>query len=415
MKRLGASRAARPAWSVAVTFLALSALVACGSDDDDTTAGSTTSDTASVANDDPVRVMVYGQINAPTFGFPEAATAAEARLQAENDAGGLNGRPIEVVVCDDKGDPNEARACAQKAVDDEVAAVIGFSGFADDQVLPLLENAGIAYINSPLGPINYTSPVSVTVDAGSGPLMVAVAQAMADAGCEKTAILVADHAAALPNAALFAEALEVRGRSSLRVIVPLDVIDVGPMVSSALDQDADCIVPFNSPATDAKIITAIRQSSSPDTIIGGHPSSVPQPVLDSLGEASEGFISASPYLYPDAAGAQQFVDELRAHAPDTPANDIAEKSWTLANLFTEAASTIDGDITAASVLTALNAVDGIDLGSVPDFSARSTHNLADYERITNWVYYPMVVESGTFVQDSESPIDVLETIEAISE
>ncbi len=113
-----------------ITSLALVgslALAACG-DDDSSSGGSddTTADSAGPApTGDPIKVHVSAPVDSPTASYPNIKAAAEIYESYINDNGGIGGRPLEMTFCDSKADPNEAAACARKAVDDGAIAMVG--------------------------------------------------------------------------------------------------------------------------------------------------------------------------------------------------------------------------------------------------------------------------------------------------
>src|ERR1700709_1011762 len=58
--------------------------------------------------------------------YPEIKAAADAAITTINAAGGINGHPITIEVCDTNRDANQAATCARKAVSDTaVIAVVG--------------------------------------------------------------------------------------------------------------------------------------------------------------------------------------------------------------------------------------------------------------------------------------------------
>ena len=78
----------------------------------------------------PLKFTSIASLSGP-LSFPSLTTEAQnglqAALQAVNGECAL-GRPIEVVQCDDKGDPNEATKCGRQANDDGSIALFGSSG-----------------------------------------------------------------------------------------------------------------------------------------------------------------------------------------------------------------------------------------------------------------------------------------------
>lgn len=98
----------------------------------------------------PIKIGVAAPItgNWAEYGFGfEVATAMAA--EEINEAGGVNGRPIELVVMDSKGDAKEATAIARQFADDEeIMAVVGdFSSTCCMATAPIYEEAGLVQIS----------------------------------------------------------------------------------------------------------------------------------------------------------------------------------------------------------------------------------------------------------------------------
>src|SRR4051794_38445638 len=100
----------------------------------------------------PVTVMVVApvkvQVGQPFENIFEGARIYAAWLNAH---GGINGSPLKVIYCDERGDPNQGDACARQAVSSKVAAVVGSYSTNQARIIPILEPAGIAYFGTCCG------------------------------------------------------------------------------------------------------------------------------------------------------------------------------------------------------------------------------------------------------------------------
>ena len=118
---------------------------------------------------------------ANTTQIDELKRGAQVAIDAVNAAGGVQGRPLKLVVCDNQLNANAAAACArQLAADDNLIATVGsLSSFGGD-TNPVFQNASIAGIGtSPLGAGDYKSPVVFPVSPG-GQIIVGGAVLLAD-------------------------------------------------------------------------------------------------------------------------------------------------------------------------------------------------------------------------------------------
>ncbi|CAO5184007.1 Leucine-binding protein domain-containing protein [Frankia sp. AiPs1] len=90
--------------------------------------------------DGPVRLGVVASVTGPSGSQPwlgQAARIAAAKVNAE---GGILGRPVEIVECDDQGTPEGTTACARTLLVDKGALlVVGSDGVLEDSLVPVLE------------------------------------------------------------------------------------------------------------------------------------------------------------------------------------------------------------------------------------------------------------------------------------
>ena len=100
-----------------------SSVVACIGDD--TTLG-TISHTPERAKGTPIRIGMINQEVGAAGAFPELSAADRAAVEFINrELGGVDGHPIELIVCDTKFSPAGSQACSQRMVQEDVAAVTG--------------------------------------------------------------------------------------------------------------------------------------------------------------------------------------------------------------------------------------------------------------------------------------------------
>ena len=105
-----------------ITIVMMALAFSCSKDDDDN----------ATSNRRTMKIGYFGDLTGPTFNFGQSAINGVLMAASEvNQAGGINGRQIDVVIEDDKGSPEEAARLTAKLIDqDKVVAVIagGTSG-----------------------------------------------------------------------------------------------------------------------------------------------------------------------------------------------------------------------------------------------------------------------------------------------
>ena len=162
-------RVLRLAMGVLVAALAAAlavALVGCSA--------GTANKTAEKASTEPIKIGVIVSLTGTNAGLgdPEKKTI-EMEVKRINDAGGINGRPIETIFEDDGTDEAKAVAAASKLIEqDKVVAIIGASGTGQSMAvrseidragIPQLSMAGGSAITAKLDPLVFQTPWSNTL------------------------------------------------------------------------------------------------------------------------------------------------------------------------------------------------------------------------------------------------------------
>ncbi|GAA2313144.1 hypothetical protein GCM10010376_33850 [Streptomyces violaceusniger] len=107
-------------------------------------------------------------VSAPLSTFPQLPYMARIAVRSVNAAGGIKGRPLTWVHCDDKGDPNVAAKCADQLVHQKkVTALVESVGLQGNIAWPVLKKADIInWFNVPIWPDDFTSPLSYPAGLG---------------------------------------------------------------------------------------------------------------------------------------------------------------------------------------------------------------------------------------------------------
>ena len=183
--------ARRTAALLACGVLAIGALAAgCGDDD-----SSSSSSTASAAGD-PV---VIGVASAQTGGFSffdvPVKNAIELAAKQINADGGIEGRPVEVVVADTKSDPNQSAAAAIDVLDKGADVVVTMCDY--DLGAPAAREAdkagkiALSCAGSPLFGAKGIGPLAFSVNEGT-PTQGVIAADFASSKGWKTAYMLGD-------------------------------------------------------------------------------------------------------------------------------------------------------------------------------------------------------------------------------
>ncbi|MFE0514210.1 ABC transporter substrate-binding protein [Streptomyces sp. NPDC058964] len=166
------------------------------------------------SGDDPIKVMTWAPENTNATNKPGMPAMAAAYARWINAHGGINGRKLKVLYCNDHNDSVYAVKCAQRAVDENVVAVVGSYSQFGDSFLPRLESAGIPYIGG-YGVTNdeFTSVTSYPVNGGQPALLAGLGKALA-ANCGPVALVRPDSIAGDELAPLLDSGLKSGGHTA---------------------------------------------------------------------------------------------------------------------------------------------------------------------------------------------------------
>ncbi|WP_030236349.1 MULTISPECIES: ABC transporter substrate-binding protein [unclassified Streptomyces] len=135
------------------------------------------------AGDDPITVMTWAPQDTKATNKPGMPAFARAYARWINAKGGINGRKLNVLTCNDHNDSVATAKCARRAAKENVVAVVGSYSQYADSFFPSLEGAGIPYIGG-YGITNaeFTSPLSYPVNGGQPALLAGLGRTLADCG-----------------------------------------------------------------------------------------------------------------------------------------------------------------------------------------------------------------------------------------
>src|SRR3546814_2274850 len=123
---------------VCVAVVCTLAMVGCGDDDgttpdaaaaedqvsDPEASDATTSTEPEGPDGEPLRLMAIADVQGLGESFANLEGGARAAAERINRDGGIDGRPVEVELCDAERNANAAAACARRAVEEGFAAVV---------------------------------------------------------------------------------------------------------------------------------------------------------------------------------------------------------------------------------------------------------------------------------------------------
>jgi hypothetical protein len=369
-----------------------------------TTAGSTPASSGKLPHltgDQKAKITVITDVTQGQIAYsaPEAYPAAQAAL---------SGFPnVALSVCDAAGDPNKYLDCQRKAVSDgDQAVIIGYSlgGQGGEYVL---YNAGIPVI----GGGGATNKLAYAFTSGTGNY-VGLGAGTASEGCKNIGILYLDGTDFLVDA-IMQGAKAYGAKEAARAAVASTAPDLAPAIAKLTGAKADCIILSVGPPMVVQAMTAINQS-------GEHPkvaavgAILPPAILSAIGPLSDGIIDVEAAL--SAGDTAPVLTELKtamakfdAKAPVTVQSTLAFVSG---NAVAAALATIKGDVTSASIVTALDSLKDVDMGGIVPPATIQTLKSQTVPRYMNPWALTYVIKDGKPVRSSKDFIDLKPAIEA---
>ena len=239
----------------------------------------------------------------------------------------MAGRPLDVITCDNKGEPNEGANCARQAVEEGVVAVVGSFTFDASRIIPVLEEANIAWFGAccPLVAQEFTSEISYVLGSLLPGMGAGLGWKMAQDGCENPVNVVIDIPAGDVAYPALQAAYEVGGGEpgAWRMVkIPAVPGDYSAQVAEATN-GSDCIAGGISDSNWAAWLPAMAAAGATQRLYGlqGNLNGV---IAEQFPELTEGAIISG--SYPNISG--PMWDDYHAaleeyDAPDLDWNSLA--------------------------------------------------------------------------------------------
>jgi ABC-type branched-subunit amino acid transport system substrate-binding protein len=304
-----------------------------------------------------------------TAGDDETAqeVAGKAAVAAINAAGGINGHPLNLTVCNSEFDPNVETDCARQAVSSHVAAVVGGVTLYPG-LYTTLQAAGIPFVGSyGLVPQDFTDSNVFPIDGGNYASFYGAAALALQLGSKRPGIMACPANACSDAAGYFSDAMKIAGITHVNdVSAPQTAPDYSTSAAQVTSGGTDSVTIVGGPDETVKQITAIRQTGFTGPIIATD-GDLDQSNVSSLSAAVTNNVYAVSLLAPlsDTANPEiaRFTAAVSAQHSSVPMTPQAVQEWAAVNLFADVAKRITGTVDAVSVLKAMNNLSTpVDLG-----------------------------------------------------
>ncbi|MFD8149821.1 ABC transporter substrate-binding protein [Streptomyces sp. NPDC001046] len=381
------------------------------------------------AGDDTITVMTWAPQDTEATNKPGMPAFAQAYARWVNARGGINGRKLNVLTCNDHNDSVAAAKCARRAVKESAVAVVGSYSQYADSFFPSLEGAGIPYIGG-YGITNaeFTSPLSYPVNGGQPTLLAGLGRELAD--CGPVALVRPDTIAGDQLPPLLDSGLKTGGHKGLRdQRAPEDATEYDGQAAQALrtttadPEERGCVVPALGDRN-GTFMDSFRRAREdyPDvrtaTVLG----SVDQTVIDATGGASgpyEGsYITGWYPVVTDARwdGMKRVIrEEAFGDNRVDPADAGVQTTYIAYTVFRKAVESLGGGQVSADTLSeALDDGLKIDTGGLtPTLRWQFQDELAGvgFPRLVNANVTLQVVREGRLVSARKGFVDTTRTLQ----
>ncbi|WP_326753312.1 ABC transporter substrate-binding protein [Streptomyces hirsutus] len=380
-------------------------------------------------SDEPITVMTWAPEKTSATNKPGMPAFAKAYARWVNAGGGINGRELNVITCNERNDSVAASRCARAAVKKDVVAVVGSYSQHADTFLPTLEGAGIPYIGGyGITTDEFTSPLSYPVNGGQPALLAGLGRALAD-DCGPVTLIRPDTIAGDQLPPLLDSGLSAGGHEpTADQRAAEEATEYGGQARRALeasttDPEAEgCVVPALGDRTSTFMDSFRRaRADHPDvrtaTVLG----SVDQTTINTTGGAS------SPYegsyvtgWYPAASDSlwDPMKDVIKKEAFGDnridPADAGVQTTWIAYTVFKQVVESLGGEeVSADTVVRTLNAGLKVETGGLtPTLSWRFQDKLAavGFPRMVNANVTFQEVRNGRLVSGRDGFVDVTDTL-----
>lgn len=362
--------------------------------------GEEETDEPAAADGEPIRVGVVTSTSGLLGAYGTAyLDGLEAGLDYATDgSGAVNGRPIELEIVDDGGEPDQAISAAVDLVGQGVTILAGSvsSGVAV-QMAPFAEENQVLFISGPAATDAITGINDYTFRSGrqSYQDVAAAASLVENIDGANVVAFVQDSEFGTANVGALESVLGSQGATITPVAVPLSANEFTPFVQQVMDEDPDLV--FVAWAGDTA--PAMWEAMGQQGILEDYP------VTTGLGDV------ATWPLYGSAGPNIDFLSHYYSTAPDNEVNDFLLDTVEMSDLFTP-----DGFAAAQMIVRAVSEADPTDvdgmIAALEGWEFEGPKGSMTIRASDHALLQPMFTASMVNMDDDPTNIEV-ETIEVL--
>ena len=340
---------------------------------------------------DPIITMTIASVNYNGPTYENGLITAKAYEQFINARGGINGRPLQALTCDEQGVATGSTACAREAVDKGAIAVVGAPTFYGGAVEEVISPENISFFGTccSFAPNEFNDPTAFVFSSDPISSGASILIKAAEDGCTNMVSLSIDIPTADDSFAGAKAILESTGYDGELKLVKLPPTsqDYSAEVALATEDNPDCllmIVPENQVAA---LLPAFFNTGSEARLYGSQGNFNPVSVkgFEDRPQVKEATIFG---LYADLksdayADFRQALDEFDGDTKDYDYNSLAGLgTWTAFEGFKQVVESMDGPLTGESFIEAAGktVIDNGGQTGLIDLSKPLTGGVAPYDQ-----------------------------------
>jgi branched-chain amino acid transport system substrate-binding protein len=413
---------------------------ACGDSNDDSSGGSAAKETATPAKaagpaakcglgngqkatGEPIKIGSLAT-KQPGTDFSEIPRTTEAYFKCVNDNGGINGRPVQMVLETEQTDPGQAASLAKKLIETEkVVGIVGNTSLIECAVNhKYYESKGFYVIGSGIAPECYSTSNFAAVNMGPRYSVDGAAQYLLRQKVSKIVLVQAN----VPGTGYVAEGFQLISKDAgtptqdIHENVPIqDANSVALKAVQAAGDGGGVLLNFTPPEA-LKILQAASQQGLQDRVKWACSTPCNTDFLaDALGPQWNDKLGVNAELNltnatdPDST---LYRDVLKKYAPKIPPGSFSQMGFVEGAIATTAMLGIKGDITAESVNEAFKNMKDFKTGILCKpwyYGDAPLHIPNNVDRTTTPKDGVMVEKEACFpISDVDPPIKQVREIEA---
>jgi branched-chain amino acid transport system substrate-binding protein len=415
-------------------------VAACGDSNDDSGGGSAAKETATPAKaagpaakcglgngqkatGEPIKIGALAT-KQPGTDFSEIPRTTEAYFKCVNDNGGINGRPVEMVIETEQTDPGQAASLAKKLIEtDKVVGIVGNTSLIECAVNhKYYESKDFYVIGSGIAPECYSTSNFAAVNMGPRYSVDGAAQYLLRQKVSKIVLVQAN----VPGTGYVAEGFQLISKDAgtptqdIHENVPIqDANSVAVKAVQAAGDGGGVLLNFTPPEA-LKILQAASQQGLQDRVKWACSTPCNTDFLaDALGPQWNDKLGVNAELNltnatdPDST---LYREVLKKYAPKIPLGSFSQMGFVEGAIATSAMLGIKGDITAESVNEAFKNVKDFKTGILCKpwyYGEAPLHIPNNVDRTTTPKDGVMVEKEACFpISDVDPPIKQVREIEA---